>query len=83
MLVIASADTDITTAVAFLVPCCLPAKSGVKMCPVLTINLFPQVLAVPSEPESRRAPGGVFRVSSCGWTAGCMLEVSVVSDPGT
>ena len=30
MLVIASADTDITTAVASLVPCCSPAKLGVK-----------------------------------------------------
>ena len=40
MLVIASADTDITTAVAFLVPVCKVRGQEDKMCPVLTINLF-------------------------------------------
>ena len=72
MLVIASADTDITTAVASLVPCCSPAKLGVKKsrCAQFWLHIctfFAQFLAVPGEPQSRRAPGGVFRVASCGW----------------
>ena len=82
MLVIASADTDITTAVASLVPCCSPAKLGVKKSRCAQFWLHTPCWLCP---VSLRAEEPLEKCSEWQVVAGqdCRLDVSVVSDPGT
>ena len=89
MLVIASSQrtrTDITTAVASLVPCCSPAKLGVKKSRYAQFWLHTPFL--PNFwlcPVSLRAEEPLEKCSEWPVVAGqdCRLDVSVVSDPGT